>query len=221
MKIKIDINLENFKINRIAKYLILADLFFLGGWSLIDPIFAIFVIQKIAGATIVTVGIATAITLLTKSIFQIPVAIYLDKKAGEKDDFYALVLGLMLTGLTAILFVLTKNIAVLYLIVFLKGMAFGLYVPSWSAIFSRHLDPDRYAFDWSLDSTTAGLAAGVASFTGGILASVWGFEAVFILTSALSFASAFLLFFVPNLIIPRASSQTPIIKNYTPPTLSK
>ncbi len=202
MHIKININIKELKINKIIKYFIISDLLLLGGWGLIGPIFSIFIIEKIQGATLITVGISAAIYFLVKSLTQLPVAIYLDKTLSEKDDFYTLILALFLAGLTALCFIMVNTIWELYLIQILHAIAFGLYVPSWSGIFSRHMDKDHYSFDWSLDSATIGLASGVTALIGGTFANFFGFNSVFIMVGILSFISAIVLLLVPHLIIP-------------------
>ena len=181
-----------------------------GGWGLISPIFSIFLVRTIDGATIATVGGVISTYWITKSLVQLPVAVALDRHEGERDDFYTLVFALLLAGFTALAYLLVKDILSLYLVSFLQGLSFGLYSPSWSGIFSRHLDKEHYAFDWSLDSTTIGLASGAAAFIGGALANKYGFDIVFILASVLSFFSALLLLMAPDLILPKANIKIPI-----------
>ena len=217
MHIKINLNTKNFKVNRVIRFLVLSDLFFWGGWGLVNPIFALFVVQKIPGATAFTVGASFAVYWIVKALFQIPVSLYLDRHEGEQDDFHALILGLTIAGFAAISFLLVKTVLALFVVAFIQGIGYGLYTPSWSAIFSRHLDKEHYSFDWALDSTSVGIASSVAAFLGGAVASLFGFEAVFILTSILSLASAALLFFIPNLILPRATTpKQPIIPEHNP-----
>ena len=203
MKIKINIDI---KINRVIKFLVLSDLLFLGGWSLIQPIFAVFVINKVEGATLITVGLVAGIYWLVKSLFQIPVANFLDRTEGEKDDFYALMLALVLAAVASFSFAFISKIWQLFLIQFIYAVSMGLYVPSWSGIFSRHLDEKRFSFDWSLDSTFIGLVSFFSAVLGGVLASWFGFSFIFFLVGIFSLAGAFLLFMVPNLIIPGAKS---------------
>jgi len=88
MKIKIDIEL---KVNNVVKYFVLSDLALMSGWGFISPLFSVFIIEKIAGATIATVGVATALYWVVRSVVQLPIADYLDKTEGERDDFYALI----------------------------------------------------------------------------------------------------------------------------------
>jgi MFS family permease len=220
MRFKVDIhfNIKDIKVGRIIKYLILSDLFFWGGWGLINPIFALFVVGRVPGATVFTVGAALAIYWIVKSIWQIPVAIFLDKHEGETDDFNALILGLTVAGFSALVFPLVGNVFELFLVIIIQALAYGLYTPSWSAIFSRHLDANHYAYDWSLDSTTVGVASGVAAFIGGTIASLMGFNAVFILTGIASLASAVLLFSAPHLVLPKSVTPGPVIPEHSPGT---
>jgi hypothetical protein len=60
------------KVNKIVKYLILADIAFWTGWGLVSPVFAIFIVEKIQGGTALVVGIATAIYWLFRSLLVLP-----------------------------------------------------------------------------------------------------------------------------------------------------
>lgn len=217
MKIKINIDL---RVGRVVRYFILADLALLAGWGLVGPVFSVFVIQKVAGATLVTVGLAAGIYWVLKSIVQLPVANYLDKTPGERDDFLALILGLFISAFTAISYNFITQVWHLYLVEIIHALAFALYVPAWSAIFSRHVDKDRVSFDWSLDSTVAGLAAGVSGFLGGAIANAWGYSWVFILAGMLSALSALVLIMSPDLVFPRRTVVDSAIKDHTPANIS-
>ncbi len=206
MKIRVSIDL---KVGKLVKYFVLSDFFLLAGWGFLDPIFAVFVVQKLPGGNLVTVGIMAAIYWITKSALQVPIANYLDKTAGEKDDFVALIGGLILAGISAMAFALAKTVWEAYLIQAVHAIAFAFYSASWPAIFSRHLDKDRFAFDWSLDSVSIGVASGITGLLGGIVASAWGYTAVFIMTGVLSFVAAFVLLAAPDLILPKPLRSAP------------
>lgn len=221
MKIRIDINLKDLKVNRVIRSFIAADFLFFGGWGLVNPVFALFVVDRIPGAGLMTVGIAAALYWFVKSLFQIPVSILLDRYEGERDDFHVLILSLILAGIAMFLFLIARTQVGLFGVVILQAVAFGLYTPSWSALFARHLDREHYSFDWSLDSTSVGIAAGVTGLLGGGLASLFGFEIIFIGGGILSFASAFLLLLVPDVVFPRRTSAEPLIRDHTPVNINK
>lgn len=219
---KIHIKIENLKISKVIKYFLITDMLFLGGWGLVGPVFGVFVLDYVLGSTLFTIGAVSALYWVVKSIVQIPVSIYLDTHTGEKDDFYALVFSLALAGFSAMAFLLVKDIAGLFAVQVLHAIAMGFYTPSWSAIYARHLDKDHYSFDWSLDSTLLGLSYAATALIGGGISEVFGFRAVFILVSVFSFGSAFVLFSVPHLIFPKATSdEKALFHDHTPHTIGQ
>lgn len=214
MKIRVNIDI---KVGRLVKFFVISDFFLLAGWGFIDPVFSVFIVQKIPGASLITVGIAAAIYWILKSTLQIPIAKYLDKIPGEKDDFTALIGGLLLAGISAGAFSWVTSVNELYFVQAIHAIAFAFYSASWPAIFSRHLDKDRFAFDWSLDSVTVGVASGITGLLGGIVAETWGYTAVFLSAGILSFIAAFVLFVAPDLILPKPyRGETPLIEHKEP-----
>ncbi len=191
------------KVNRVVKYFVFADLLFFAGLGFIAPIFSIFIIEDIEGATLLVVGISAAIYWVARSLVQPIIANVIDKKKGEKDDLYVLILGLALTGVVLPIFAFIETITHLYILQIFHGVAFGMYSTSWLVIFSRHLDKKRQAFDWSLDNAAVGLAIAFTSLVGGWLAGSFGFDVAFIIGGVLAIASAFVIFLVPDLILPQ------------------
>lgn len=207
MRININFPPRTITVSRVIRYFVLADLLFLGGWGFINPLLGIFILERIANANLIVVGVAVAIYWLWKSLLQIPVAIALDHHTGEKDDFYVLIVSLMLGGFAALLFIAVHTAGELFAVTFLQGTAFALYIPSWSAMFSRHLDEEHFAFDWSLDNAVSGVAIGAAAFASGAVAKFIGFDAVFIMASLFSFVGAAVLLLVPDLVLPRGTTR--------------
>ncbi len=171
------------KPNKIAKLLILSDLSFWGGWGLIAPIFAIFIVNKIEGGTMVVAGVASAIYWITNSLFRIPAGILLDTIPSEKDDYFFLVSGLFMASIVPLGYIFARTPAHIYILQFLHGLAIATSLSGWSAIFTRHIDKGRESTDWGIDAMSIGLGMGVAGAIGGWLADKVGFNFVFILVS--------------------------------------
>ena len=199
MRLKLDVNI---KVNRIIKHMVVSDLLFTGSWSFIQPIFAIFVVKDIAGATIITAGMVAGLYWLVKSFIQLPVANFLDRDESERDDFYALVGAISLAAISAFSFVLVDKIWELLMVQVMYALAMGVYIPAWNGLFSHHLDSKRYSFDWSLDSTAIGFTAFITSLSGGILAELIGFRFVFFLVGIFSLAGAMVLYLAPTIFFP-------------------
>ncbi len=209
MNIRIHIKV---KISRIIKFFVLSDLLLVAGWGLAEPIFSIFVINQVRGATLVTVGVAVAIYWILRSVLLIPIARVLDKIRGERDDFYALIAGLCIAAATAVWFVFVREVWQLYLAQALHAIGFALYVTAWSGMFSRHLDGDRVSFEWAIENTALSVAAGVSGLLGGIIASRFGFSVVFISVAALSLIAAVTLIAAPEIVFPKKGTQEVSVK---------
>lgn len=170
-------------INKVIKILIASDFLLQSGWGLIGPIFAIFLTQQIEGGTIATVGFAAAAYWLTKSIVQPFIAHAFDKRSGEKDDFIFMVAGIYVANLIPLGYLFSTQVWQIILLEAIRGLALACFVPTWYAIFTRHIDKGWEAFSWSIDSTAIGFAAAFSAAFGGILATMLGFKALFLLVT--------------------------------------
>ena len=183
--------------------MIFSDLFLNAGWGLIGPILAIFIIKNVSGGDVKVVGIAAGIYLIGKSLLQIPIAHFLDKNHGEKDDYFALVLGTFLTAVTPILYIFATAPWHIYVAQIIHALGMAMAIPSWYAIFGRHIPKKRDAVCWGLDSSAIGLAAGLAGILGGVLVDAFGFIALFIAVAVLNIIAALLLLLIAKSILPK------------------
>lgn len=189
--------------NKIVKYLILSDIAFWTGWGLLTPVFAIFILDKIIGGSALVVGLASFALLITKSILRIPIGKALDNKASEKDDYLIMVLGLLIASLVPFGFIFSFLPWHIYALEFVRALAMACVVPTWYAIFTRHIDKGREAFSWSIESTGIGFAAGIAGAVGAWLAGLFGFKIVFVLVTLFGLLSSLALLAIRNLIFPK------------------
>lgn len=183
-------------INRIIKILVYHDLVLFLGWGLVAPILAIFVVENVKGGTVEVAGIAFGIYWVLKSIIQIPLGRYLDKKDGEKDDYYFLVSGSLLAGFASFGFVFATFPWHLYCIQIVYAIGMAAAVPGWCGIFTRHIDRGKEAQSWAWDSSALGVGAGVGGVIGGIIAKSFGFNLLFVAMGVLGILSAVLCFFI-------------------------
>jgi MFS family permease len=217
----INITFREIKMNRVVRFFILSDYIFWSGWGIVNPVFAVFILQKIGEANVFTIGAAAAVYYLSKALSEVPISVYLDKHNGEKDDFYALVLGLLIGGCVSLTFLAVRNITELLLVMVAQGIAFALYSSSWPTIFSRHLDKDQYAIEWTLDHFGIDVLSAAAAFLGGGIALVFGFNFIFIFAAVFAFIAASVLFFVPDLILPKDTLKQPILKDHIGPIIGR
>lgn len=190
-------------ISKVIKILITSDFFLQAGWGMSGPIFAIFLTNQIKGGNLKMVGLVAATYWITKSLIQPFIAHQLDKNHGEKDDFQFLIIGMYVANLVPLGYFFSSQPWHIFTLEFIRALAMACVVPTWSAIFTRHIDKGREAFSWSLESTGIGIAAGIAGALGGAIASsTLGFKGVFALVSIFGLIASSTLFLIrPNIFL--------------------
>jgi len=188
--------------NKVVKVLVTSDFFLNLGWGLLSPVFALFILQQITIQNPLkaaeVAGLAALFYWISKSLLEIPIGYLLDKKHGEKDDFRFMVAGTFITAVVPIGYLFSSEPWHIYLWQVVHAIGMAMSLPSWLAIFTRHIDKGKEGFEWSLETTSIGLGAGIAGGLGGVLAGYLGFNTVFILVSVLNFVSAICLTFIRN-----------------------
>ena len=189
-------------VNKIIKTLVLSDLFLNLGWGLLSPVFAIFILEKISNSDPLqaagVAGLSALFYWIPKSFFEIPVGIYLDKHNGEKDDFRFMFFGMIILSTIPIGFMFSYLAWHIYLCQVVHAAGMAMVLPSWLAIFTRHIDKGQEAFEWSLESTAIGTGAGIAGGLSGIIVSLFGFQSLFIFVSGLTLLSTIILLIIKN-----------------------
>jgi MFS family permease len=189
-----------FKINKVIKTLIFSDFLLQIGWGFVGPIFAVFLTRQIQGGDLKLVGFVASAYWITKSVVQPFIAHYLDKNHGEKDDFAFLMAGMYVSSLIPFGYIFSTQPWHILVLEGFRGLAMACVVPTWYALFTRHVDKGREAFSWSIESTGIGFAAAFSGAMGGILAAAFGFKLVFLLLGFFGvISSSVLLFIRPHL----------------------
>lgn len=186
--------------NKIIRFLIIGDFFFNSALGLISPIFALFVVLKITNNDVAqaaeVVGYSTFLLWSVKSILQIPIGKYLDRNHGEADDFWSMFIGHLIVGLTPFGFLFSDHIWHIYAVSLAQAIGLAMLVPPWYAVFTRHIDKDKEAYEWSVDSTSLGIGVGITGALGGYLMAHYSFEIIFILAGILGTVSTVSLLFI-------------------------
>lgn len=184
-------------INKVVRTLIIVDFFFNSAFGIFAPVFAIFITRQIQGGSATVVGLAVSVYWIVKSIIQLPVARFLDKTDGERDDFWALFFGYLFASLVPFSYILVTRPWQLYLVEGFLGFCMAWAVPAWYGIFTRHVDKWRISFEWSVQSVfSVGVAISIVSALSGYISDHYGFNVLFVIAGTLSFIAAFLLLLI-------------------------
>ena len=174
----------------------LAYLFFVVlSLGLFSPIFAIFITGTIEGATLRTVGFALAIYGISKSILQIPTARFLDRHHGERDDFYALIIGAAVAFVYPFSLLFISKIWHLYTLEIFAGLGDAALMAAYYSLFARHVDKGSEGFEWSLFSVGGlTISSAIGGAIGGILGDIFGFKILFLISGIINSLVLFVLF---------------------------
>jgi len=188
--------IKKLSINKIVFFLIKADFFFFSALGFVAPIFAVFLTEKLRDGSIEVAGFAVAIYWITKSIFEIPIAKFLDKKRGERDDLLFLVAGYFIVGLIHFGYTQATLSWHIYILEAIYAIAMAIAMPGWSAIFTRHIDKGREGFEWSVEHVTYSIGTGITGALSGIFVSKYGFNAVFVIAGVVAIIGSLIPLFV-------------------------
>ena len=180
-------------INAIIRILIGADLLINSAGGFLAPVFAIFLVESIAPGSIKLAGTAMAIMWVVKSVFRIPVAYALDRRQGERDDYYSLVAGFFIHSIAYFLYVFATTPMHIYAIQVLFGIAGAFAFTPWYGFFARHIDRHKENFEWSVTNSLVGFGIAGAGYVAGIVAQNYGFTPVFVICGTVSLAGTALL----------------------------
>ena len=179
-------------INKVIKILIFSDVALISGLGFVTPIFAIFLTSQIQGGNVKVAGYAAAIYWIVMSLVVIPLGKYLDKNHGEKDDLSFIIIGNLLAALAIFGYLFSYLPWHIYLLQAVYALGMGMNIPGFTAIFTRHIDKGKEAFNWSVRASLIGIGAGIAGALGGLIAHKFGFQVLFTGVGIFILLSAFL-----------------------------
>ncbi len=181
-------------INPAVRFLILSDTVLRGAAGLLAPIFALFIEDFIiTDNTEVVAGIAMGAFLLTKSIMQIPIAEFIDRIRGEKDDFVILFISSIVVALIPLCYLFVHTPLQLYIVQLILGIGTAFTFPTYMAIFTRHIDKSKEGTEWGVYFTTTDLSSALLAVIGGYVASSQGFPTLIMIIVMVSVIGSLLL----------------------------
>ncbi len=179
--------------------MIYSDFLVISASGFLSPIYAVFVTRQVVGATLATVGFVTTMFYVVKSALQFPISSYADSVKGENDDFKLMVIGTFIVSVVPLIYYFfVHEVWEMFAAETLNGIGYAMIIPTWLAIYTRHIDRHRESWEWMLHSNAVGLGFAVTATVGGVLAERFGFGVIFLLTSAFSFVGAGMLLLIKH-----------------------
>lgn len=195
-----------FKLNQVILIIIFAQFIFTMAANLSGPLFALFIVRDI-GAAAAAVGFASAIYWVAKSILQLPIARWIDKNHGEIDDYYSLLVGLVITTIGVFLFFFARELWQVYAIQLVIAIGDAFVVPPLYAIFIRHIDSGSEGFEYALQSSFSfGGGSALGGALSGLLVGTLGIRPLFLINGTLMLVGLVILVFLKPYIRPKVPS---------------
>lgn len=186
------------EINPFVRVLIVADTIINSAAGLLGPIFALFIADFITGGNEMVAGISAGVYLLTKSFVQIPVANFIDRIKGERDDFFVLFIFNLISGLIPLSYLFINTELQLYFVQFCLGISTAFTFPTFVAMFTRHVDKNKEGTEWAIYYTFNDIAIAALSILGGYIASRFGFHTLIIIASCVSVTGSLMFWPIHN-----------------------
>ncbi len=181
------------QLNPVITTLIVSDLFLYFGLGLISPIFGIFILENIPGANLETIGTAAAVYWTARIFSVVPICWVLDRVRGEKDEYYAVLIGTLVVSFLPLLYIFVTSATQLYMVEFTKGVFYSMMTPAWRILFTKFADRKKVGFSWSIEDIGIGVATATSAYFGALIAEKFGFPVLFMLVSVMSLVASYFL----------------------------
>lgn len=191
------------EMNKVVQFLTLSDLVWYSSVGLVAPFLTIFISEEIIGGDIAKAGFAIAIHLVIRAILQVPVARFADENKGEYDDFLFLFWGTLLSAFAYLGFAFSTYMWQIYLFQAIAAIGSAATIPTWYAIFTRHVDQRRAASQWTFYDTILSIGQALTAGLGGVAIAVLGYKTVFLVVSVFVFTSALFILGIKKSLLKR------------------
>ena len=179
--------------NKAIKVLIISDTIFFSGMALVEVVFSVFIVSKIAGASVVNVGVGNAIFMLGVLISEPFISKYYDVSRDVNSAFHGFLFGNLLKSAFRLIFVFISSINMFYVVYFVLVIVHSIEYPAFAKIFSQHLDKGYESSDWGIKDIFMSLGKLLTFFVSGYIAVIYGYNALFILSAIIMFLFGFVL----------------------------
>jgi hypothetical protein len=172
--------------------LVIGDMFYLTTFGLLSPIFALFLVERVPGSNLLTVGISVAIYLAVVGILKPFAQLYAKNDTTGWRTQSLLWFGSTFIVLTPFLYMLARDMMDVYVIQMLYGIGIAFCEPAWSRMMDKTCAIDNVDSLDRYNTMSTLLAAGLA-LIGGFIADQQGVTTLLLFLDALALCAAILL----------------------------
>ena len=179
--------------NKALKILLAVNAATLFAGAMIAPIYAMYV-EKIGG-DLLDASLTSAIFSLVAGAVSLIAGRYSDK---TKNNELIVALGYFVLGVGYFFYTLVDSILSLFAVQVFIGIGFAISSPPYDALYSKHVDGHKSGTQWAGWESMAFITTAVGAVAGGLIATEFGFQSVFVIMSVLSLGSALYVYLLPR-----------------------
>lgn len=181
-------------LNPAVRAFVISEALFWSGWNFVAPIFSIFVVKEIPGATVSQAAYAFTLYLVCRMLMELVVS----HRAGRLSNPQRAVIdvvGMTVVSIAYIAIALKPTLLAVFVFYGIAGVGFGISSPVKYSLFSRSLEKETEAAVWGVYDVVTLMGMAVATSLGGLIADMFGFRLLFLLASAVNILGALPYFF--------------------------
>lgn len=180
-------------LNRPLKILLVADSLILLASAMLGPIYAIFVGE--IGGDLLDAGYAFAVFSIAAGMTAYASGKYSDKTGSEE---LVVLVGYVILGISFFAYTLVNSVSTLLIVQVIGGLGTAIYSPSFSSLYSKHLDLHKEASEWGAWEVTYYFSTALGALAGGKIVTLFGFDVLFVIMGFLCFVSAIYIYLLPK-----------------------
>jgi len=179
--------------NRALRVLLATNALILVAAAMLGPIYALFVEE--IGGDLLDASLTGGTFALAAGVATIISGRFSDRI--ERNELIVVV-GYCLMGTGFLLYTAVDSIWFLLLVQSLIGFGEAIYAPAFDSLYTKHIAAHKVGRGWGAWEATNYFSAAAGALIGGLIATSFGFPALFIIMALLCFASATYIYLLPR-----------------------
>ena len=171
--------------NPAIRAFIVSEVLFWSAWNIIIPIFAVFVVAEIPGATIAQAAYGFTVYLLVRMVVELWVSHKINHLSNAQRAILDMV-GMFIISLAYLGLVLHPTLNTIFGFYILCGIGMGIAAPAKNSLFSRSMEPGTESAMWGVYDVAILSGMAVATSVGGYVAEEFGFNVILLAASAVN-----------------------------------
>lgn len=163
--------------NPAIRAFIVSEVLFWSAWNIIIPIFAVFVVAEIPGATVAQAAYGFTTYLLVRMVVELWVSHKINHLSNAQRSILDMI-GMFIISLAYLGLVMHPTLNAIFGFYILCGIGMGIAAPAKNSLFSRSMEPGTESAVWGIYDVAILSGMAVATALGGYIAGEYGFKVI-------------------------------------------